>query len=255
MNVSSHRAYLGTGEPPQGASAGYTDFQTLYDQALALAVSEPDQLKKELLAKGAAIAAAAIPIPVAGWVIAGVVGILTILGITIRGRTQHPGVVESGAAANQYADSLMAIFDGLPADAQAKMLALAGSFDSQMLASIGDWWGGIIRQGHGPANTNPTRAGLRSMLVFFFYHVMHESDVATVEDSVKTIFLDRVGSIILQPLDAYMVQKYNATVEQYLAAGGTGLSTISTAGIGPVIGLGILGALLFAMTKKKRRGA
>jgi len=285
MNLNN-RPYLGDAIPNK--VQGFSDWVNTATSAAEAFKTAPNQIAKSYAGKLVSIATAAIPIPVAGWIIAGAAAILTVLGITVRGRTEHVNQTVAERAGLEYGISIGNIYAALPADAKAQMLSLMITWERTMYDGFAGWWGALIARQRLAALTqfpnvpltaiarstgafeesdwrtwlqtfyaNNLQAWIRDTIGYYYATVMHQVDADSVNDTMKTYFFDRIGNMVLQPLDAYMVEKYNATVEQYLAAGGKGLKPISAAiaGIGPIIGFGILGAVIFAATKKKRRTA
>lgn len=208
---------------------GFPNFEELRDSALNAARQEPDELKKQLLAKGAAIAAAAIPIPVAGWIIAGVAGLLTLFGVTIKGRTQHvPRYPDANASAIAWSNTQWEMFNGFP-DNELKEFYIEQlyKFNVRMFAVFGNWWNAVALR------ENPNGAG--TLLAFkaldrqfavvgvtgYWYEViMASADAESVNENMKTWYFDNYQAFVLKPVSDFMLAKYNESLDEYLRNGG-----------------------------------
>lgn len=75
---------------------------------------------------------------------------------------------------------------------------------------------------------------------YYFTTIMHQADADSVNENMKVWYFDPLDVMVLRPLDAYMLSKYNETVAQYENLGGTGVNTVSSAGMGTALGLALV---------------
>jgi hypothetical protein len=251
---------LGAGpENPGQGENGYADFEGLKNAALKAATEEPEAAKKELLQKGLAIAAAAIPIPVAGWIVAGVVALGTFFGITIRGRTQHvPRYPDAHNAGQAWAEQQWLIYLGLPVDAKAFMIDKTHEFNVYQYNVFGQWWGGVFIRDFGVPGTLEQFRRIDPRLAIYGVNgawmeiIMASADKDSVGENMKTWFFDNYERIVLKPLNDYMLEKYNQTVDQYIKAGGKLLTAGFSGAAGIFLIAALMGAVFIAQPKPKR---
>lgn len=218
---------------------GYTDFQSLAASAISAASGESGK-KQQLLTQAAGIAASAAGIPVAGWVVAfGSLIMGTILSaLGIRGRTQHVGIPECTTSANQFISTQVSAYNAIPLDAKAQFLRLVMRWRNMMGDMMQhNWDDAAIHAGYGRfpddwadqfLQTDPSTwwQKISYQINFWFVIVMHNLDAEHLQDeggpgSFQADFMNWYNSEVLLPLDRYMVEKYNATIADYEAIGGS----------------------------------
>lgn len=266
-----------TTEPP----SGFEDWVATKDKAEKALNTETDQARKAIVGSAVAIAAAALPIPVVGWIIAGISVLSGLLGwIGIRGKTQHMTQQEASDKTDEFINSTMVpVFNKLPTDARRKMLELVDSFGLYMYDEFNYWWDAVIRRqlqewlARNPQfGTNPRMSIIRNLQIagqqddqeawlrimngtieLYLETILHRSDAGTIQEQINPWFMDRFRDRVMKPLDQYMLAKYNATIDQYKAAGGTldlGMTDAKT--LVAIAGGSLVGLFLWATSKRKR---
>jgi len=245
----------GGGIPPQPAEVpGFENWDAIKGVTNEVLRGETDPARKAIIGTALSIAAAAAPIPVAGWIVSIgslVVGaILSALGI--RGRTQHVPRQTAIQKAGEFAQNIRTVYDAMPADAKAAMLDSLFAWDVNMFARFRSWWGGIIGTERMIwKNLDPATVDANGNLVpsavlrryqlhggagqfvsdivsFYYWVIMASADAESVEENMQTWYFNILSNMVLKPLDSFMLEKYNATVAQYRAMGGTALKPIPT---------------------------
>lgn len=258
-----------------GSPPGYTDWSSIITSTQQKIASEPTQAGKAVLSSALSVAAAAAPIPVAGWIVAAAGTALTLFGITIRGKTQHVDAPTSGAKAVAFVtSSILPIWLNIPTDARLYLWQQTVRFDQYMWDTFSYWWGGAMQRDRVPLNIFPVEfytsmsdaqmrdylSGGFNIFAFYFYEIMHNADADSVNDNMKTWYFDPLQKYVLRPLDVYMLDKYNTSISQYVQAGGSQAITpvpkkFTTAQAAIGIGAGVLalGAVLGARKKGAAR--
>lgn len=188
-----------------------------------------------IVGKLSALASAAVPIPVVGAVIGTVVGVV-LSAIGIKKATDHMTPADANSQATNIANSVVAVYRKLPPDGKTYMAGLCKNFIDRMLADFGTWWG-TTDLGHG--GTDPSTGFLNRVwgeakskyitnedsfvwwsILAPCYVVLRAADLSTVSANFqKWVLTDRLGPIVLTPLQKYVEDKLGAVLT--INAGGT----------------------------------
>lgn len=255
----------------QGAPSGYTDWQQLIGKVQTQIAKEPSSQGKAILSSALATALAAAPIPVAGWVVAAAGAALTLFGITIRGKTQHVDAPTSVAKAVEFVQTtILPIWLSIPPLARVRFFQQTVEFDKYMWSTFSYWWGGAMQRDRVPFEIFPVAhytqmsdsqmrdylSGSYNIYAFYFAEIMHEADATSVDENLKTWYMDPLAKYVLKPLDDYLLAQFNSHLSDYTATTGKAISPAPGKGITPLqagIGLGA-GALLLGAVLSRKRG-
>lgn len=274
----------GTVSTPPIVPSGYTDWTKLVSITTQKLSQETDPNNKQVLSSALAIAAAATPILGLGAVVGGVLSGLSLLGITIRGKTEHVDAPTSVArAVNFVATNIYPLWKALPTDARTRLWELTSQWDAQMWDMYRTWWGGRLTLDRVPLVIFPVEhytgmseaemsyylTGPEGFNVFAFYlaEAIHNMDMATVDDNIKAWYFKPLEATVLKPLDTYMLEKYNRSIRQYTPVVNEATGRVTTgpppaqkAEMGSWAkialvggGLVVFGGLISSLTRKRRR--
>jgi hypothetical protein len=253
--------YPTLGADPEGAppGSGLTDWQTKVEETGTAILKESDRNQSSVLNSALTIATAALPIPVVGWIVAGVAGAAALFGVQIRGRTQHvPRYPDGHNAGQSWAEQQWLMYSKLPVDAKAFMIDKTHEFNVYQYNVFGQWWGGVFIRDFGVPGTLDQFRRIDPRLAIYGVNgawmeiIMASADKDSVGENMKTWFFDNYERIVLKPLDGYMLEKYNQTVDQYLKAGGKLLTAGVSGAAGMFLIAALIGAVFVAQPKPKR---
>lgn len=187
--------------------------------------------KTSIIGSAAAIATAAVPIPVVGTIVGAIVGyFLSLVGI--KRPTEHLSPEDATARAAALGRSILDIYDRLPQDGKAFVAAQCDAFLADMQGSFGAWWGGMdLSEGDNPAegflnrilrkqraahpdwfNTEPAR--VYNSIFFPCYAVLRAADLSTLGENFKAWVVDRkLAPIVLQPIKGFIETRLKQIVE------------------------------------------
>jgi hypothetical protein len=255
--------------------SGYADWKTLLNQAQSALPGATIPGNVQALSSMASIAAAALPVPVVGEIVAAVAAVvgafLSIFGI--KQPTQHvPSTDAANSARNFWNASMLPVINSagaLSSDAFQQLWKCFQNFDGHMVDVFSSWWdGAAVKYGPphdlrtvdltGLSQADIVNGYMYEAIYFWFWLVTSQADAETVQQNMHDWYFANIEAYITKPMDAWYRTKYNESLDQVVndkGIKGSSIPGLSSAGgtswAPAAAGVGIL-ALLLAGSKMRK---
>jgi hypothetical protein len=221
---------LGDGAPIPNADQWTALLTTAGKQVVGSTFDLKTISKSSLVTSAAAIAQAAVPIPVVGAMIGAAVGYLLSL-IGIRKGTEHMPVADAERVSQNIAQSVVNIYRQLPADGRTFLAGQCAKFLADMESKFGSWWGGMdLAAGDDPSvgylarimknqRAHPEWWDTEEKRVYNSiwipcYVVLRAADLTTAKDNFESwVVKGSLTPIVMTPLGDFISTRLNQLVQ------------------------------------------